>query len=191
MNADDFIKKSYDFAADLTKQMITLSTAIITLCVAFTGKLFTSESASANSVWLFWALIAFVISIAFGIFALMGLTGQLAKTTESQSVPPAGQVPESNGTNPPEQTNQNSQTPSLGIYNSTNRITSIVQVFSFIIGLVLAITYVYKASTISVESQPQPKTNGNELRIIRQSTFIIKDSVRIDTLVVGETIQRD
>lgn len=49
MNADDLIKKSYDFAADLAKQMITLSTAIITLCVAFTGKLFTSESASANS----------------------------------------------------------------------------------------------------------------------------------------------
>ena len=191
MNADDLIKKSYDFAADLTKQMITLSTAIITLCVAFTGKLFTSESASANSAWLFWALIAFVISIAFGIFALMGLTGQLAKTAESPSVPPAGQAPEGNGTNPPEQTNQNSQTPSLGIYNSTNRKTSIVQVFSCVIGLVLAITYVYKASTISVVSQPQPKTNGNELRIIRQSTFTIQDSVRIDTLVAGETIQRD
>ena len=40
-----------------------------------------------------------------------------------------------------------------------HRTLTIVQVFLFIVGLALAITYVYKASTISVE--PQPKTAHN------------------------------
>lgn len=115
----------------------------------------------------------------------MGLTGQLAKTAESPTAPSDAQEAEGNGPKPSGQTNQDCQTPSLGIYNSTNRITSIVQVFLFIVGLALAITYVYKASTISVEPQPKIKTNGNELRIIRQSTFTVQDSVRIDTLVVS------
>lgn len=186
MNADELIKKSYDFAADLTKQMITLSTAIITLCVAFTGKLFTSESASANSAWLFWALIAFVCSIACGIFALMGFTGQLAKTAEPLSPQPTPQVPptgEDATSTPPN--NQNRQVPTLGIYNSTNRIISMVQIVTFLIGLVLAITYVYKASTVDTKPRQEVKSNGKVLHIIRQSTYSIPDSVKIDTLEVA------
>lgn len=185
MNRDEAIKKSYDFAADLAKQMITLSTAIITICVAFTGKVFTNESATENSSWLFYALIAFVISISLGIFSLMGLTGQLASTREENPAPtppqtgtPASQEPQS------AQTNAASQETDLGIYNSTNRCTSILQVIFFIIGLVLAIGYVYKASTNVNEQQSTSKPTGTELHIIRYSTYVIQDSLRTDTLTV-------
>ena len=89
MKKEERIKKSYDFAADLSKQMITLSTAIITLCVAFTDKLFTSAVAQANSGWLLASLIVFVASISLGVFHLMGLTGQLGKETTSETTPTA------------------------------------------------------------------------------------------------------
>lgn len=37
---DDREKKSFDFAGDVTKQLITLSIGIMTLCIAFTDKIF-------------------------------------------------------------------------------------------------------------------------------------------------------
>lgn len=172
MNTDELIKKSYDFAADLTKQMITLSTAIITLCVAFTDKLFTGESARQNSIWLLVSLIAFVISIAMGIFCLMGLTGQLG----ASAVPQRTEEGKVKG-------NDSSSNKELDIYNSTNRITSIIQAFTFVIGLVFAVLYIYKASiTTSPDSQPATSVESG-IHIVRHSTFSIMDSIQVDTLV--------
>ena len=182
MKREEAIKKSYDFAADLAKQMITLSTAIITICVAFTGKVFTSESATENSSWLFYALIAFVVSISLGIFSLMGLTGQLASTRDENVAP----APPQDGT-PAPQGRSDAQSTDLGIYNSTNRWTSILQVLFFIVGLMLSITYVYKASTCVSENHTTPKSSGNELHIIRHSTYSVQDSIRTDTLTVVGT----
>ena len=36
---DEREKKSFDFAGDVTKQLITLSIGILTLCIAFTDKI--------------------------------------------------------------------------------------------------------------------------------------------------------
>lgn len=97
MSEDQRITKSFDFAADVTKQLITLSTAIISLCVAFTDKIFSSSAAQSHSTVLLIALLLFVASIIFGIITLMALAGHLGRpkqktSTESQSLQQGQQV---------------------------------------------------------------------------------------------------
>lgn len=157
MTKDERIKKSYDFAADLSKQMITLSTAIITLCVAFTDKVFTSEAAQANSIWLMWSLGVFVVSISVGVFHLMGLTGQLGKedvaqnATHQDSQAAAQEGNENRDGESREETSVSNQ--DVSIYSPTNRITSLIQVLTFVAGLALALTYLGK----SIPSAPAEK----------------------------------
>lgn len=76
---DEREKKSFDFAGDVTKQLITLSIGILTICVAFTDKIFSSEAAHSYSCLIFTALILFTISILFGILTLLKMTGIIAK----------------------------------------------------------------------------------------------------------------
>ena len=78
-------KKAYDFAGDVTKQLITLSIGILTLCIAFTDKIFSSEVAHANSCLIFIALALFTISVICGIMTLMKLTGTIAKNPNNRN----------------------------------------------------------------------------------------------------------
>lgn len=200
MKKDERIKKSYDFAADLSKQMITLSTAIITLCVAFTDKLFTSAVAQANSSWLLASLIVFVVSISLGVFHLMGLTGQLGKesTPETTSTAPAAQhAPEVAGMEVPPLANdqvQNNQRErenddDVSIYSSTNRLTSLLQVLTFVSGLTLALFYIGR----SIPSSPATSDLQNEvvdttkcIKILRTSEYVIINGEKADTLYLLE-----
>ena len=181
MEKDERIKKSYDFAADLSKQMITLSTAIITLCVAFTDKVFTSEAAQANSIWLMWSL---------------GLTGQLGKEDETQSTtPPESPVARHAGT-PAQAGNENggdeqrTGTPvktskDVSIYSPTNRITSLIQVLTFVGGLALALTYLGKSIPSAPIEKEQPKEVVDTtkcIKILRTSEYVIINGERADTL---------
>ena len=189
MTKDERIKKSYDFAADLSKQMITLSTAIITLCVAFTDKVFTSEAAQANSIWLMWSLGVFVASISVGVFHLMGLTGQLGKEEVAQNIThqdtrtAAGTRTETGGGGTGEGTPANNN--DVSIYSPTNRITSLIQVLTFVAGLALALIYLGK----SIPSAPAEKVQTeksidttNCLKILRTSEYVIINGERADTL---------
>lgn len=192
MTKDERIKKSYDFAADLSKQMITLSTAIITLCVAFTDKVFTSEAAQANSNWLMWSLGVFVFSIAVGVFHLMGLTGQLGKEDVDQATtqavapttPQAGATTQTE-TRSGEGTETSANNNDVSIYSPTNRITSLIQVLSFVVGLALALTYLGK----SIPTTPAEKVQTEEavdttkcIKILRTSEYVIINGERADTL---------
>lgn len=196
MTKNERIKKSYDFAADLSKQMITLSTAIITLCVAFTDKVFTSEAAQANSIWLMWSLGVFVLSISVGVFHLMGLTGQLGKEDETQSTtPPESPVARHEGT-PAQAGNENggdeqrTGTPvktskDVSIYSPTNRITSLIQVLTFVGGLALALTYLGKSIPSAPIEKEQPKEVVDTtkcIKILRTSEYVIINGERADTL---------
>lgn len=196
MTKDERIKKSYDFAADLSKQMITLSTAIITLCVAFTDKVFTSEAAQANFSWLMWSLGVFVLSISVGVFHLMGLTGQLGKEDEPQSTtPPESPVARHVGT-PAQAGNENggdeqrTGTPvktskDVSIYSPTNRITSLIQVLTFVGGLALALTYLGKSIPSAPIEKEQPKEvldSTKCIKILRTSEYVIINGERADTL---------
>ena len=76
----DEIKKAFDFAADLTKQLITLATGIIGLTITFTKDFVRNAPASAH-VFAYWAWYLFLLSIALGILTLSTLTGNLARKT--------------------------------------------------------------------------------------------------------------
>lgn len=196
MTKDERIKKSYDFAADLSKQMITLSTAIITLCVAFTDKVFTSEAAQANSSWLMWSLGVFVLSISVGVFHLMGLTGQLGKEDETQSTtPPETPVAPQPGVPAQAENEDGGEEPGEGatvetnddvsIYSPTNRITSLIQVLTFVGGLALALTYLGKSIPSAPIEKEQPKEVVDTtkcIKILRTSEYVIINGERADTL---------
>jgi hypothetical protein len=68
----EYQKKSFDFAADLTKQLITLSTSIVTVSLLF-GDHFPRESLLAVWAWTFY-----LVSSVCGLWTLMALTGTLA-----------------------------------------------------------------------------------------------------------------
>lgn len=69
-------QKSFDFAADTTKQLITLSTAILALTITFVKDL-VGPVAGWPRAALGIAWILYVLSIMFGLVALMSLTGEL------------------------------------------------------------------------------------------------------------------
>jgi hypothetical protein len=73
---DEKTKKAFDFAQDVTKQLITLATAVITITVTFLKDIATDAPKGAR-VWLELAWLLYVVSIPFGVLTLMGLTSNL------------------------------------------------------------------------------------------------------------------
>jgi hypothetical protein len=69
---DEREKKAFDFAADLSKQLITLSTGIVTITLLL-SKDIAEPRAIAVAAWAFYLL-----STLCGLWALMALTGTLA-----------------------------------------------------------------------------------------------------------------
>lgn len=72
----DCIEKAFDFANDLTKQLISLSTGIIALTITFSTNIISAETGEFNR-WIISAWIMFLFSIFFGVWTLMALTGTL------------------------------------------------------------------------------------------------------------------
>ena len=72
----NFREKSFDFAADVSKQLITLSTAIITVTITFSKDIL-GGGTDTNKYWLLAAWGMFVVTIFFGVWTLMALTGSL------------------------------------------------------------------------------------------------------------------
>jgi hypothetical protein len=70
------IQKAFDFASDTTKQFITLSTAIIALTITFTKDILGTVSEDTK-LFLMAAWGFYIISIIFGVFTMMALTGTL------------------------------------------------------------------------------------------------------------------
>lgn len=115
---EERIQKAFDFAADLVKQLITLSTGIIALTVTFSKDIFNANG-TCFSGWLVSAWVAFFVSIILGVWALMALTGTLD--------PPKG------------------QNPNLSIQGGNCRIPTGLQVLTFLIGIGLTVTYAIKS----------------------------------------------
>jgi hypothetical protein len=103
--------KAFDFAQETTKQLLTLSTAVIALTIAFTKDIVQGGSATSKVVLaVSWGLL--LVSAASGIITLMALTGSLGAAD--------GQTP-----------------PSIRSPNITR--PAMVQALAFLIGLVLTI----------------------------------------------------
>lgn len=82
MTNNNFKEKSFDFAAGVAKQLITLSTAFITITITF-SKDITKDHSGIICLYLSW--IAFGLTIVFGIWTLMALTGTLKFTIKDDN----------------------------------------------------------------------------------------------------------
>jgi hypothetical protein len=74
---DEALKKAFDFAADLAKQLLTLATAIITLTITFAKDFLPLAASPETKRWALYAWCAFLLSIICGVWTLMALTGTL------------------------------------------------------------------------------------------------------------------
>ncbi|NQY43864.1 MAG: hypothetical protein HRT87_11035 [Legionellales bacterium] len=70
-------EKSFDYASQSIKQIITLSTAVLASSVMFSEKL--SDEKVTTLLYLKFGWCFLLISILFGMFALFGLTSELIK----------------------------------------------------------------------------------------------------------------
>lgn len=179
MNEEIQVNKSFDFAADVTKQLVALSTAIISLCVAFTDKIFSSDVAMSYSGWLLASLVVFVVSIIGGILTLMALAGHLGnphnenKSNDQQSESQPSEA----------RCNQSKQISySSPIYKGNVRALSIGQMLTFVIAIIIAMVYVYKASTATRKAPSESQNVGKYIKVIRVSDYTIENGHVTDTL---------
>lgn len=154
-------KKAFDFAADFTKQLITLSTAIITLSATF-SKAIIGGTDNFNRIILLISWILFIFSIIGGVLTLMALTGNLdpiqtkSKNNENRTQPK----------------------PILTIYSPNVTITSRFQVIMFLSALALTCWCGY-----SVTSKPtNQNTHKNYYMIIRETKLVADSTIYKDTL---------
>jgi hypothetical protein len=78
MAIDEQTKLAFASVSDLTKQLITLGTGVLTLEVGFAKVFFEKAVTSHWQVQVSW--IALMLSISAGVWVLMALAGKLAKT---------------------------------------------------------------------------------------------------------------
>lgn len=124
---EDLRKKAFDFASDTTKQLITLSTALIALSVTFKGN-FNSEG---HEIYLLLCWVGLFISVLSGIGTLMALTGTLEKSTEEGE----NKIP-------------------LSIYGKNVKRPSLSQILSFLFGLLFLAIYGYHSIYSETNSKP-------------------------------------
>jgi hypothetical protein len=118
---EEQVKKAFDFAADLVKQLISLATGIIALTITFSKDFLQSTSAPSARPFAMIAWSFFVMSILCGIWALMSLTGTLDQKCGSEPVP-------------------------VTIRGANVVIPSALQILFFVGGLVMTIVFAVKAA---------------------------------------------
>lgn len=142
--------KAFDFAADLTKQLITLSTSIVTLTFLFSKDLMEPR-------WLpvvIWIL--FLLSTMFGLWTLMGLTGTLAPVPQARPLA----SPETPGSPPPaggENAGAGGEDDRPLPMGGNVRFPSMLQIVTFGIAILFTMAYVAVVFTRPVPPQtPAP-----------------------------------
>jgi hypothetical protein len=109
---DQRIEKAFEFAHETTRQLITLSTAVIALTITFATDI--AGEGSANAIgFLYVAWLGYVVSILSGIIAMLGLTGNLERAQQG--------------------------TPS--IYSRNIAVPSAIQVVAFVVATLLSVIY--------------------------------------------------
>lgn len=113
---DERVKKAFDFAADLAKQLITLATGLIALTITF-SKDFIQHAPGASKVWALLAWCLLLGSVVFGIWTLMALTGNLGKGKDD------------------------ARTALPDVYTPNVRLPATLQILSFLLALVFTVTF--------------------------------------------------
>lgn len=103
--------KAFDVVIDLTKQVITLSTALIALGVTFIKDFADTAPADAR-MWLASSWIALLFSVVLGLLTLMACAGILGRAKDTASADP---------------------------YSGNARLLGGLQLITFLIGLGMAI----------------------------------------------------
>ena len=70
--------KSFDFATDTTKQLITLSTAVLALTITFAKDILGGTVGDLDRGLLAATWILYLISIVFGVLTMQALTHRIA-----------------------------------------------------------------------------------------------------------------
>lgn len=178
MEDKERIKLSFSFAGDVVKQLIALSTAIVTLCVALTDKLFSSEVAQNHSIWLLIALAFFVLSILFGLLTMMAMTGTLGKPEEGNNDEATDEAEEQ------EEIEVNKGT----IYQGNIRALMFCQLATFFLAIILAVVFVVVAACskhkTEIEKEKPVIEQTNSIQVQRTSNFAVIDSLKVDTIRV-------
>jgi hypothetical protein len=76
LQVNDTDKLAIESAQDTTKQLITLATGVVALTITF-AKDFVNNAVAANCLAL-WAWGCFVLSMLFGLWTLLAITGSLS-----------------------------------------------------------------------------------------------------------------
>lgn len=144
---NDQKKMAFDFAADLTKQLITLSTGIVTLTLLFSKDLLGPK-------WMpvaIWTL--FLLSTVCGLWTLMTLTGTLAP------VPKAGPRSDSYKDDTSPATDSSAHDSRSLEIGPNVRLASKCQIATFALAILLTIVYVPVA--MLWHSQPGATTSNS------------------------------
>ncbi|GAT63506.1 hypothetical protein [Paludibacter jiangxiensis] len=167
-------KKAFDFAADVTKQLITLSTAIITITITFSKDIISNFENNPAKDYLLWAWILFIATVFFGIWTLLALTGSLqplkkvAKNTQNETV----------------SNTEKSREIDCSINAGNVRIPSIMQIICFMVALSFTIVFGFSSLQNSQQKHNTKSMSNTELQIIKQTTFTIKPDSTVDTFRV-------
>lgn len=153
-------EKAFDFAAESTKQLITLSTAIIALTVTFSKDVIGAINPVAKHL-LSFSWVAFILSIVFGVWTMLSLTGTLDPMQQSSAA---------------SSTNASQQNTSINGKNI--RLPSILQILLFLIGLILSIVF----GCNSLNSKQPQDVNG--YKVLRQTRFGSDTTVYKDTIII-------
>jgi hypothetical protein len=86
---EDNIKKAFDFAQESTKQLITLAVGIIALSITFAKDFVRTVNPTARG-WALLAWAALLVSVFFGLWTLLALTGSLEPKDASTRVSTRG-----------------------------------------------------------------------------------------------------
>lgn len=111
-NLNDATAKAFDFAQDVTKQVLTLATAIIALTITF-FKDFAGHATYSAEVVMGSSWIAYLVSVILGLWTLMALTGTLQPLR--------------------------SATIELSIQGMNVRLPALLQLLSFLVALILSV----------------------------------------------------
>jgi hypothetical protein len=146
--ATDWRSKGFDFAADGTKQLITVATGVITAAVIF--------SKDINPAARWWALGAWgllTVSVLCGIFVLLSMSGHLTQTANTTAPSTAIAVDI-----------KNPDTWALpNLYGKGIRRLSIAQCMSFLAGLAVMSVFGFEAVANPVAD---PKPAPIECRVV-------------------------
>jgi hypothetical protein len=72
-------QKSFDFAQELVKQIITLSSGITALTITFFKDFAGANAPSGARTLMAVAWVFYLLAVAFGILAMMALAGSLSR----------------------------------------------------------------------------------------------------------------